>query len=100
MGVGSELAALLAQLAFDGGTIGLRCAAAKLFDVKRGHGRETGESYLTTDRSRGEGRPAPPDGNRWGRENFTEGEGTLTIGTIPWHTPDGIPQQWWMQSFR
>ena len=100
IGVGGELAALFAQLALDGGAIGLRCAAAKLFDVKRGHDRETGESYLTTEGSSGEGRPAPPDGDRLARENFTEGEGTLTIGTNPWHTPYGIPQRCWMQSFR
>src|SRR5271157_4185010 len=94
-GVGGEFAALLAQLALDGGAIGLRCAAAKLFDVKRGHGRESGESYLTTDESRGEGRPARPDGNWSARENFTEGEGSLTIRTLPWHTPGGIPQRCW-----
>ncbi len=79
MGVAGEMAALFAQLALDGGSIGLRRAAAKLFDVKRGHGRETGESYLTTEGSSGEGRPAPHDGNRLVRENFTEEEGAFTI---------------------
>src|SRR5271157_2512836 len=77
--VAGEMAALFAQLALDGGAIGLRRAAAKLFDVKRGHDRETGEFYLTTERSPGEGRPAPRGGNRWARENFTEREGTFTI---------------------
>ncbi len=100
LGARNELATLFAQLALDGGAIGLRCAAAKLFDVKRGHGRETGESYLTTEGSSGEGRPALPDGDHSTRENFTEGEGNLTIGTNPWHTPDGTPQRCWMQSFR
>ena len=100
MSAGGEMAALFAQLALEGGAIGLRCAAAKLFDVKRGHDRKTDEFYLTTQRSPGEGHVARPDGNRLARENFTEREGTLTIGTNPWHTPGGIPQRWWMQSFQ
>ena len=45
LAAGCEMAALFAQLPFDGGSIGLRCAAAKLFDVKRGHDRKT-RAYL------------------------------------------------------
>ena len=36
--IGGHRATLIAQLALDGGTIGLGGAAAELFDVKRGHG--------------------------------------------------------------
>ena len=42
---GSEMASLFAQLALDGGSIGMRRATAKLFDVKRRHVSGTCESY-------------------------------------------------------
>lgn len=78
--LGSDLAALFAQLAFDGGAIGLRGAAAKLFDVESGHYRRACGIYLTIQKSRREGGRALPGGNQIWERTLRREEAPLQSG--------------------
>ena len=48
-GIYGDRASLFAELALDSGTIGLRGAAAELFDVECGHRESVPKSYLNMD---------------------------------------------------